>query len=147
MESPQHFLVVAETEDDRALYTRTLLRRFPGAAITDTGIAGAFVLAPQAAHCTGAVVNITGAGAALRLVSALRNANPKLPIVAVCPVDRSIDAFAAGASRFLLSTEWLMIGAMLSDVIEIARRNEQKRWADSGPRPPKDAADAGSFVA
>ncbi|HLP25377.1 MAG TPA: hypothetical protein VK477_06855, partial [Acidobacteriota bacterium] len=146
-ESPQHFLVAAEAESDRALYGRTLLRRFPTAAITDAGVAGALVLAPQASHYTGAVVNITGAGAALRLVSALRKANPKLPIVAVCSVDRSVDAFAVGASRFLLSTEWLMIGAMLSDVIEIARRNEQKRWADSGPPSNEDAAGAGTFVA
>lgn len=147
MGSPQHFLIVAESESDRALYARTLLRRFPGAAITDAGVAGALVLAPQALHCNGAVVNITGAGAALRLVSALRNANPKLPIVAICAVDRSVDAFAVGASRFLLSTEWLMIGAMLSDVIESARRNEQKRWADSGPPSVGDTAGAGSFVA
>lgn len=80
-------------------------------------------------------MNITGAGDALRLVSVLRSVSPRLPIVAVCAVDRSIDAFAAGASRFLLSGEWLMIGPVLAEVIEIANLNEQRRWSESTSRP------------
>jgi hypothetical protein len=136
MLSPHHFLVVAESDDDRKIYSRTLLRRFPKTAVTEVGVAAGLLLGAQAQHCTGAVVNITGAGNALRLVSVLRAVNPRLPIVAVCTVDRSIDAFAAGASRFLLSGEWLMIGSVLAEVVEIANLNEQRRWSDAAPRPP-----------
>lgn len=129
MESPHHFLVVAESEDDRSRYSRTLLRKFSSVATTDAGVAGAMVLATQAGHFSGAVVNITGAGDALRLVSVLRSVNPRMPIIALCTVDRSVDAFAVGASRFLLNAEWLMVGTLMAEVIEIANYNEQRRWS------------------
>lgn len=134
MPSRHHFLVVAESEDDRILYSRTLLRRFPNTPVTEVGVAAGLLLGAQAPHCTGAVVNITGAGDALRLVSILRNVSPRMPIIAVCAVDRSIDAFAAGASRFLLSGEWLMLGPVMAEVIEIANLNEQRRWSEAAPR-------------
>jgi hypothetical protein len=146
MLSSHHFLVVAESEDDRKLYSRTLLRRFPNTPVTEVGVAAGLLLGPQAQHCTGAVVNITGAGDALRLVSILRTVSPRMPIIAVCTVDRSIDAFAVGASRFLLSAEWLMLGPVMAEVIEIANRNEQRRWFQAAP-PPSDAASSKSPAA
>lgn len=141
MLSPHHhFLVVAESDDDRKLYSRTLLRRFPRTPITEVSVAAGLLLGAQAQHCTGAVVNITGAGNALRLISILRTVSPRIPIIAVCAVDRSIDAFAAGASRFLLSGEWLMLGPVMAEVIEIANLNEQRRWSEAAPRPPDTAS-------
>lgn len=140
MQSPHHFLVVAESADDRLRYTRTLLRKFPQAAITDSGIAGALLLATQAEHCNGAVVNITGAGNALRLVAALRGVNPRMPLIALCAVDRSVDAFAVGASRFLLNAEWLMIGTLMAEVIEIANHNERRRWSTVAQPAEEDVA-------
>jgi hypothetical protein len=140
MQSPHHFLVVAESGDDRTRYSRTLLRKFANAALTDVGVAGALLLAPQAAHCTGAVVNITGSGDALRLVAALRSVHPRLPIIALCAVDRSVDAFSVGASRFLLAGEWLMIGTAMAEVIEIANLNERHRWSAAASAAQGDTA-------
>ena len=51
------------------------------------------------------------------LVQKLREANSQVPIVMVSGIDRTGEAVAAGATRFLLYDEWLRIGTVVAELL------------------------------
>lgn len=107
-------LVVADSEDERALYARIILRKFPRAVITQSGLWAALKL--ELAAFDAVVVHFNGTPEATQLVQKIR-AKKSVPIVALSGVNRAIDAIAAGVTRFILASEWLTLGPILSELI------------------------------
>jgi hypothetical protein len=55
------------------------------------------------------------------MVGQLRLRDIDVPIVMVSGIDRTGPALAAGADRFLLYDEWLMLGTLVKDLLESPR--------------------------
>jgi len=53
----------------------------------------------------------------IALVRDFRRANARVPIVMVSGIDRTAEALAAGANRFLLYDEWLRIGTIVAELL------------------------------
>lgn len=118
MKSPLRFLIVDENADSRFLLVKTLLRKFPEAVLQECHDFNTAVSTAQTDKLTAIVAHRTYDCDGINLVTALRQANPAVPIVMVSGIDRTPQALAAGANAFLNYDEWLRIGTLVSDVIE-----------------------------
>lgn len=121
------FLIVDDNPDSRFLLAKTLLRKFPGAALlesrtSDRAVAilskelPAAVIAHRAEEMDGAA-----------LIRALRESNPTVPIVMVSGIDRTEVARASGANSFLHYDEWLRIGTVVADLLKFAAPDESQQ--------------------
>ena len=111
-------LVVEEDNDRRFLLVKTLLRKFPGAAVHECrdaeqalGIARSDQLAAIVTHRTAEMFGVD-------LVRAFRAINREVPIVMLSSIDREEAALEAGANAFLLYDEWLRIGTVVEGVLQ-----------------------------
>jgi hypothetical protein len=116
-ESPQQFVVVSDSEEERMLYARTLLRKFPAAVIVECRVDAAALMLERAADFTGVAVHFGSSPEIRAFVENLRQIARQLPIVSLSGFDRSIDALAAGTSRFLPADQWLMLGVVMQDLL------------------------------
>jgi CheY-like chemotaxis protein len=135
--SPTHqrrFLVIDVNSDSRFLLVKTLLRKFPQSVIEECqDCDSALALAdttPLDAIVTHRSLEVDG----IELVRLLRAANPSVPIIMVSGSDRSGEALAAGANRFLSYDEWLRIGTVVLETL--ASTNEPATSSGSSSRPP-----------
>jgi DNA-binding NtrC family response regulator len=112
------FLVIDEDNDSRFLLVKTLLRKFPGAAVIECRVADAALSIARTDKLSLIVTHRTAELAGSDLVRALREINSTVPIVMVSSIDRCEAAQEAGASTFLLYDEWLRIGTVVEELLQ-----------------------------
>lgn len=112
-----HFLVVDFHAESRCLLVRTLLRKFPGAAISESDDAAEAVAVLERTDVAAIITHRTFDVLGTDLVRLFRAAAPKVPIVMVSGMDREEAALAAGANRFLHYDEWLRIGSVVEELL------------------------------
>lgn len=113
---PLRLLIYAHSADERLLYARTLARSFPDATIEQFGQPAPALLAAETGGHHAAIVHFTNSPEAVELLKSLRRQRPELPIIAISGVDRAARALAAGATRFVLAQEWLLLGRHVADL-------------------------------
>jgi hypothetical protein len=121
MNAAPKFLVKANAEEERMLYTSTLLRKFPTARVLECDRTTRALTAATDGPLDGAIVHFNGTPEAIELVQALRRTHPALPIIATSGVDRATKALAAGATRFVLAAEWLTLGSLMQEMLSPPR--------------------------
>lgn len=127
------FLVVADIEEERTLYLRTLLRKFPEASVVDCKVETALAKHLDDESFDGVVVHFNANPNVIAFVRSIKARHPARPIIALSGVNRSIDATAAGASFFLLADQWLMLGPLMHDLL--AARKRRGASIDGPPLP------------
>lgn len=112
------FLIVDDNPDSRFLLAKTLLRKFPRAAMleSETGDRALAILSQEKptviiAHRAEEVDGAT-------LIRSLRDRNPTVPIVMVSGIDRTESARLSGANSFLHYDEWLRIGTVVAELLK-----------------------------
>jgi DNA-binding NarL/FixJ family response regulator len=111
------FLVVDDHADGRSLINRTLLRKFPTAAIVECVDATTAMDLVSTDHFDAAIVHRAGEVPGVELVQFLRHLNRDLVILMISGRDQTEAAFAAGATRFMNYDEWLMIGTVMTELL------------------------------
>jgi DNA-binding NtrC family response regulator len=111
------FLIIDNNPDNRFLLTKTLLRKFPAAALVECQSldTATRILRTDTIHLIVAhrATEVGGAD----LVREVRRVDPTTPIIAVSGADRCREVLAAGANRFQLLDEWLMVGHVASQLL------------------------------
>jgi DNA-binding NtrC family response regulator len=107
------FLVVDFHAESRFLLVKTLLRKFPGAAIFEEDDAERALELVRTRRFSAIITHRTFEVSGLDLVRMFREAAPELPIIMVSGIDRGQAALAAGATNFLPYDEWLRIGSVV----------------------------------
>jgi len=113
----RRFLIVDDNADSRFLLAKTLLRKFPQAILQECQDGEAALAIVQAGQVDALVVHRAAGIDGITLVRELRQANAAVPIVMVSGIDRTKEALAAGASRFLHYDEWLRIGTSVDELL------------------------------
>jgi DNA-binding NtrC family response regulator len=111
------FLVIDDNADSRFLLVKTLLRKYPGAAIHEAQSSETALACARGKDLSAIVSHRTTETAGIALLRDLRAVNPHVPLVMVSSVDRAILSAAAGADRFLAYDEWLRIGTVVEELI------------------------------
>jgi DNA-binding response OmpR family regulator len=124
----KHFLIVEDNPEGQHLLSRTLARKFPGAAIQALADADAALEAARKGSFDAIIVHRAAELDGGATVKRLRAENPRVAIVMVSGTDRSAAALAAGADRFLHYDAWLNIGAVVA--AELKRRASAGRSAE-----------------
>lgn len=133
MASPQKFLIVDDNPDSRYLLVKTLLRKFPLAAIQECQSAETASQVFRAEKPLAAVVHRAGEVDGLTMIRTLRATDASTPIVMVSGFDRSKEAVAAGATSFLPYDEWLRIGTVVAEILKAAQARPTDSTPPSGP--------------
>ena len=123
---PRKILVVDHNADNGALLVRTLLRKFPAAAVQLCAETGTAVHLAASENIDAVVIHRTLEDSAAELTKTLRKLSPDAIIIVVSGVDRSQDVIAAGADGFLSYEAWLRIGTVVSEAME-ARQSPPRR--------------------
>lgn len=111
------FLIVDDHADGRSLVTRTLLRKFPTAAIIECVDATTAIDLAGTESIDAAIVHRAGEVPGVDLVQFLRHVNRDLVILMISGRDQTEAAMAAGATRFMNYDEWLMIGTVVAELL------------------------------
>ncbi|MBA4136640.1 MAG: hypothetical protein C0518_04920 [Opitutus sp.] len=114
-------MIYAHSADERLLYARTLRRNFPQVQVAEVAGPTQALLAAEGERFDAAVIHFNNSPEAVELLGSLRRQHPDLPIVAVSGVDRTARATAAGATKFVLAQEWLMLGKHLAELLRLPR--------------------------
>lgn len=136
------FLVVDENGDTRFLLVKTLLRKFPSAAISECGDLG--MARRMVAEFPPAVVvaHRTAELQAPELARHLRALLPEVPIVMVSPLDCTSEAPTEGPNSFLPRDEWLRIGSTVAELL--GRGSQPPFGSNDALSPAADRAEAPS---
>jgi DNA-binding NtrC family response regulator len=110
---PQKFLIIDDNADSRFLLAKTLLRKFPAAVLVECADEDTATTITATERLSAVVVHRSASVPGLELLPLLRRANAAVPIVLVSGIDRADAARAAGATKFLLYDEWLMLGSVV----------------------------------
>jgi CheY-like chemotaxis protein len=103
-------LIIDDEPDNLLLLSKTLLRKFPNAVLVECRSAEAAVNILQTERVRLVIAHRAHEASGAELIRTLRNANAEVPIIAVSQSGQKDQALAAGATRFHLFEEWLMIG-------------------------------------
>jgi CheY-like chemotaxis protein len=117
---PLRFLVVDDNPDGRVLVSRTLLRKFPTCVVLECGNGTSAVKALAEERISAVVSHRTFDFDGVTLVRELRKINASIPIIMTSGVDQESAALLAGASRFILNEQWLLIATAIADLLSIA---------------------------
>src|SRR2546430_8454477 len=110
MSSTAQFLIVDDIAENRYLLSRTLLRKYPLANITECEESEPAVAAARHEKPLAAIVHRTRDADAPQMVRLLRQVNGTLPIIVVSGRETFPEAIEAGATAFLNYDAWLPIG-------------------------------------
>ena len=120
MGRPRRFLIVDNNSAARFLVSKTLLRHYPQAVVQeceDLNTATEFLGAlPAIEHATVVIARRTDQIDGRELILALRAAHPTVPIVWTADRSQAKWAQSVGATRFLESAAWLLIGVSVEDL-------------------------------
>lgn len=111
------FLLVDDNPDNRFLISKTLLRKFPGAALVECASPETAAELLEADDFDVILAHRTHDLAGIALIRELRRLAPEVPIIAISGIDRRFEALSAGASRFHLMDEWLLIGNTVQELV------------------------------
>jgi CheY-like chemotaxis protein len=129
-------LVVDHHKDSRFLLVKSLHRKFPAATILEAQ-EGEQAIALAADRTLAAIVtHRTREYFGTELVEKFRAVNPEVPIVMVSGIERTTPALAAGADRFMLYDEWLRIGTIVKELLEVGRSPHVVHVAVTPPERP-----------
>jgi DNA-binding NtrC family response regulator len=117
MPSPRRFLIVDDNADSRFLLVKTLLRKFPLAALLETQEGDAALAMMRAEPLDAIIVHRAAEIDGVTLVRMLREVNSTIPLVMVSGIDRSRQAMEAGATTFLSYDAWLRIGTVVDEIL------------------------------
>jgi DNA-binding NtrC family response regulator len=117
MSQPRSFLVIDDNADGRALLNKTLLRKFPAALIVECQNADSAVDHVSKNRLDAVIVHRVWDVDGATLIRRLRAADENVPIIAVSGIDRTKEALAAGATRFMSYDEWLRLGTIVQEII------------------------------
>ncbi len=115
---PRRFLIVEDNSEGQFLLARTLKRKFADAHVQSCEAIDAALAAVQQEKFDAIVVHRTGEAEGVTVTRELRAIVPEAVIVMVSGRDRSPEAAAAGATRFLNYEEWLRIGTVVAAELE-----------------------------
>ena len=107
------FLVVDFHAESRFLLVKTLLRKFPGAAIFEEEDADRATELLRSRGMSAVITHRTFEVSGADLVARFRAVDAHVPIVMVSGIDRAEAALNAGANSFLHYDEWLRIGSVV----------------------------------
>lgn len=113
MTAPLKFLVVDFHAESRFLLVKTLLRKFPGAAIYEEDDAHRATEIVRTRGLSAVITHRTFEVSGCDLVRQFRTADPHVLIIMVSGIDRADSALEAGANSFLPYDEWLRIGSLV----------------------------------
>jgi response regulator RpfG family c-di-GMP phosphodiesterase len=122
---PLKMLIIDQNADNGALLARTLLRKFPTAAVQLCGETETAIALAKAEPLTAIVMHRTMEDDASALTSTMRRLNPDAVIIVVSGVDRSESVLRAGATGFLNFEEWLRLGTLVANALELRDRDNQ----------------------
>jgi len=111
------FLIIDDHVDNRSLLTRTMTREFPAAEIRECGEIGAAISIAGTEQIDAVVSHRVDLTDGIELIHQLRRVNPAVPVIMVSSFDRTREALAAGATRFLPYDEWRRIGTVVEEVL------------------------------
>jgi CheY-like chemotaxis protein len=117
------FLLIDDNPDNRFLVSKTLLRKFPHAALVECAAPDTALALLQEEVFDIVLAHRTHELAGLELIRELRRACGA-PIVAISGVDRRAAALEAGAARFHLLDEWLLIGNTVQELLAARESNQ-----------------------
>jgi len=116
-------LVIDDNPDGRFLLSKTLLRKFPSAALTECQLAEtAFEMLERGDGVSLIVAHRTFELDGASLVRELRRRDARVPILMMSGIDRREAAIAAGANAFLTYEEWLMVGNHVAALLTNANK-------------------------
>jgi response regulator RpfG family c-di-GMP phosphodiesterase len=113
------FLIIDDNPDNRFLLTKTLLRKYPAAALVECQSIGTAVRVLKNETIDLIVAHRATEVGGAELVREVRRVNTTTPIIAVSGVNRCRETLAAGANRFQLLDEWLMVGHVAAQLLPI----------------------------
>ena len=111
------FLLIDDNSSNRFLVSKSLARRFPDTVLVECDESDAGLEALRREPFAVVVAHRTHQLAGTELVRQLRQLAPAVPIIAISAVDRRAEALQAGATRFLLLDEWLLIGNVVQELL------------------------------
>ncbi len=112
------FLVIDDNPEGRFLVSKTLLRKFPSAELTECQTAEtAFTILDRGDRVSLIVCHRTFELDGASLVRELRSRNATVPILMMSGINRTDAALAAGATAFLTYEEWLMVGNHVASLL------------------------------
>jgi CheY-like chemotaxis protein len=117
MPHPHEFLIVDHHRDNRFLLTKTLLRRYPQAKIYEPEDSPEALSIVKEKNLAAAIIHRAGDVDGIFLIRMLREAAPKLPILAISGFDRREQALAAGANAFMHYDAWLSLGRVVEELL------------------------------
>lgn len=112
------FLVVDDNPDNRFLVSKTLLRKFPKAAVVECQTLETALGFVRQVEIDLVVAHRTPEAGDCALIRELRNVSPTMPIIAISSIDRRTEVMAAGANRVHLTDEWLLIGSAAVELLQ-----------------------------
>jgi hypothetical protein len=124
-------LVAADHVNERVLYARTIVRKFPAALVAECDLAAVPRWSAGEAQFDAVVLHFNGTPEAHAAVAAIRRWPRALPVIGLSGVDRGPQAIAAGVTRFLLADQWLMLGPVLGE--EVERQHLRRDSRDVSP--------------
>lgn len=124
MSHAKRFLIVDDNPDGRSLLTRTLLRKFPRALLTECSDPDRAATSAQVGAFDAIVVHRAGELTGIELIALIRKAAPDVPLIYISGVDRGREALDAGASAFLNYDAWLGLGTLVASLLEKAPASE-----------------------
>ncbi|MBA4138140.1 MAG: hypothetical protein C0518_12560 [Opitutus sp.] len=127
MEFSRKILIAADQIDERVLYARTIMRKYPQSVVTECDLESVQRWGPGQCHFDAAVIHFNGTPEAHAAVAAVRRWSRRVPIVALSGVNRGTEAIAAGVDRFILADQWLLLAPVLADWFEQAQRRALAR--------------------
>lgn len=136
MTTARKFLVIDDNPEGRFLLTKTLLRKFPLSLAVECSSAGTAVTAAGQEKPDAIIVHRSDETSGVDLVTLMRKVAPDVPIVLVSGFDRTQEALAAGANRFLNYDEWLRIGSVVEEILGVATSKPpfSARELDANPK-------------
>ena len=119
---PLTILVVDHHRDSRFLLVKSLHRRFPHASIKEAEDGPTALRLAGGPEIAAIVTHRTPEYLGTELVEKFRAVNERAHIVMVSGAERTDRALAAGADRFVLYDEWLRVGSVVKELLEVGQR-------------------------
>lgn len=112
------FLIVDDNPDHCFFFSKTLRRKFPDAVLIECQTVESAISTISNNNIDLIVAHRTPELRGADLIAALRKMDLAAPIIAVSSMGHGDDLLAAGASRFHLVDEWLLIGNAAADLLK-----------------------------
>lgn len=121
---PRTFLIVEHNPEGQFLLSKTLKRKFTDAEVRPFHEASAALEALRTEDFDAVIVHRASDEDGVVVIRQMREVRPDALIVMVSGYDRSKEALAAGATAFLPYDEWLRVGTVIAEEMNIRWRGK-----------------------